>query len=304
MPYIKNRAGMNYKTSEYITGILFVVPILLSMGIWFYYPVFRAFLFSLQDINLLQPAKARFVGLNNYIQTLGDPNFVNSLLVSLKVVLTGVPVIILLSLIIAVNLNAISKLKGFFRSLYYIPSITSSIAITIVFMYLMVQNSAFVKFFSKLFGLPNESWYANVKTALPFLCILVIWKSIGFYVIIYLAGLQTIPAELYESGIVDGAGGMQKFFYITLPLLKPTTFLVSVQAFLGLMQIFDEPYAIARSAPLGTPAGTTSTVIVYFYNEAFRFYRAGYGSAAAFIIFAILLAVSILQKTLFEKGKE
>lgn len=288
--------------SEYVTGYLFVMPMLLLLGIWFYYPSIRSLIYSFQDISFLTPDKAKFIGIRNYIEILKDPVFYQALKNSLVLTLVVVPLQSVIALVIAANLNSITRMKGFFRTLYYMPYITSTVAVTIVFMYMFVERSAVINFFSML-GLPNVSWYANVKMALPFLCMLIIWTFVGFYVVVYLAALQGIPVQLYEAGEVDGATSFQKFIYITFPILKPTTFLVVISGLLNAMQTFDQPYALARMAALGTPAGTTSTLIVYFYNESFRFNRAGYGSSAAFIVFVILLAISITQKYFFERDK-
>ncbi|MNW63093.1 L-arabinose transport system permease protein AraP [compost metagenome] len=123
-----------------------------------------------------------------------------------------------------------------------------------------------------------------------------VWTYIGFYVVVYLGGLQNIPYDIYESGMVDGANAWQRLRYITIPMLKPTTFLVLTSGLIYALQLFDQPYALARNGSLGSPAGATSTIVIYFYSQAFSFNRAGCGSAAAFIIFALIILLIVIQK--------
>jgi len=284
-----------------IAGILFVAPVLILMSIWFYYPMTKAFSYSLQDINFLNPSKAKFIGLDNYIDLLQNDKFLNSIKISFTLAAVAVPIQTGLALIIASLLNGINRFKGGFRTLFYLPYITSTIAVTTVFMYLFVQKSGIaVQMLSKL-GFPDVSWFADVNLALPFLIILTIWTYVGFYVVIYLSGLQGIPDEVYEAAVVDGANAFQRFRYITVPMLKPTTFLVVMSGIIFTMQIFDQPFALARGTSPGGPAGSTTTMIVYFYQQAFIYNKAGYGSAAAFIIFLIIITISIIQKRFLDK---
>ncbi|MDG0790039.1 sugar ABC transporter permease [Cohnella ginsengisoli] len=298
---MEKRAGakMSYVTlagSPVFVGYLFVAPIILLMACWFYYPLLRSFIYSFQDINFLNPSAARFIGLDNYKAILHDPDFWNAFRNSAILTVIAVPVQTMLALVIAVGLNKGIRMKGLFRTLYYMPYITSTIAVTTVFMYLFMQKDGMATRFFHLFGLQDVSWYASVTYALPFLIILTVWTYVGFFVVVYLGGLQTIPEDVYESSKVDGANAWQQFWKITVPMLKPTTFLVLMSGIIYVMQVFDQPYALARNGSLGSPAGATSTIVVYFYSQAFNFNRAGYGSAAAFIIFAVIVIVTMIQK--------
>jgi ABC-type sugar transport systems, permease components len=282
--------------SSVFVGYLFVAPIILLMACWFYYPLLRSFLYSFQDINFLNPSAARFIGLDNYKGILQDPDFWNAFRNSALLTVIAVPLQSMIALIIAVGLNKVIRMKGVFRTLYYMPYITSTIAVTTVFMYLFMQQDGIATRFFHLFGLKDVSWYASVTYALPFLIILTVWTYVGFYVVIYLGGLQTIPSDVYESSKVDGANVWQQFWKITVPMLRPTTFLVLTSGIIYVMQVFDQPYALARNGSLGSPAGATSTIVVYFYSQAFSYNRAGYGSAAAFIIFTLIVAATLIQK--------
>jgi multiple sugar transport system permease protein len=292
--------GLKAKHSEWLTGYLFVAPILILMAVWFYYPVISTFRFSLTDANLLNLDRAKFIGLKNYFDVLKDDSFWGSLKISAQLTIIAVPIQSFIALIIAVNLNKIIKGKAFFRTLYYMPYITSTIAVTTVFMFLFVENGLATKLFT-LIGLPNVTWHSDMKMALPFLAVICIWTYIGFYVVVFLSGLQTIPNEIYEACDVDGANSFQKFWRITVPMLRPTTFLVILSGVIFVLQFFDQPYALARGGSLGYPAGATSTATIFFYSEAFKFYKAGYGSASAFIVFLIIMAVTVIQKVFLDK---
>lgn len=282
--------------SSTFVGYLFVAPILILMGIWFYYPLLQSFIYSFQDISFLNPDAATFVGLDNYIEIMKDKDFWTALSHSFLLTVVAVPLQAILALVIAVNLNKVLRFKGLFRTLYYMPYITSTIAVTTVFMYLFMQQEGIATQFLTWFGFPDVSWYANVKYALPFLMILTIWTYTGFYMVVYLGGLQTIPNDIYEAGLVDGANGWQQFWKLTVPMLKPVTYLVIMSGIINVMQLFDQPYALARNGSLGSPAGATSTIVTYFYSQAFSFNRSGYGSAAAFIVFALIIGLSFLQR--------
>lgn len=287
---------MRLASSSKFVGYLFVAPILIFMGIWFYYPLIQSFVYSFQDISFLNPDAAKFIGLQNYTEMLKDSDFWGALKNSAIITAVAVPLQSVIALLIAVGLNKITRLKTTFRTLFYLPYITSTVAVTTVFMYLFMQQDGIATKFFTLFGMEDVSWYASTKYALPFLILITVWTYVGFYVVVYLGGLQNIPYDIYESGMVDGANAWQRLRYITIPMLKPTTFLVLTSGLIYAMQLFDQPYALARNGSLGSPAGATSTIVIYFYSQAFSFNRAGYGSAAAFIIFALIILLTIIQK--------
>lgn len=291
--------GARHETA--VTGILFVSPILILMAIWFYFPIGKSFYYSLFDISFLRPDAKEFVGFSNYVKVLKDPKFLRSLKISLILTLVGVPIQSTLALLVAVALKRIKRMQGLFRTLFFQPYISSTVAVTTVFMYFFLEGDGLFTRFLSLFGFRDVSWFADVEYALPFLIIICAWTYVGFYMVIYLNGLLAIPEELYEQAEVEGANGRQQFFSITLPMLRPTSFLVLTSGVIFLMQIFDQPYALSRGSILGSPAGATSTIVIYFYNQAFRFNKAGMGSAAAFIIFFIILSITYLQKGISER---
>ena len=288
---------------EALTGYLFVLPILVLMAIWFYYPVISTLRHSFTDAHMLRMESAKGVGFDNFRELLKDTLFLKSLRVSLTLTAVAVPVQTALAMVIAVALNNLRRGKAVLRAIYYLPYITSPVAVVTVFSQLFIQNGMATNFLS-FFGLPNITWHSSVQMALPFLTILVIWSYIGFFTVIYLSALQGIPVSLYEAARVDGASPLQQFFRITIPMLKPTTYLVIMSGIIYALQIFEQPFSLARGQSLGFPAGTTSTMTIFFYSQAFRFYKVGYGSAAAFIIFLIVITFSLVQNRVSKGGGE
>lgn len=292
----RSRRPRSHNREVGLAAALFMAPSLILLAIWFLWPMLQSFLISFQDYNYMFRDQARFVALGNYITLFQDPEFYKALTHSLLFVIIVVPVQTSISLLLAVLVNSKLKGRGFFRTAYYTPYVLSAVAVATVFMYFFVQGGAMSSFFA-LFGIENVTWYANVKLAMPFIGILYIWQTVGFYMIYYLSGLQTIPGELYEAAQIDGANKVQTFFRITVPNLKSTTFLVMTYSTIQAFQLFDQISVItASNGGLGSPAGATSTLLTYFYTQSFKFYKMGYGSAVAVVLFCIILMVSIIQR--------
>ncbi|MFW5438716.1 carbohydrate ABC transporter permease [Paenibacillus apiarius] len=281
--------------SDTAVGWLFTLPFLVLWVWWFLYPFAQSFLRSFQEVSFTALGDASFIGLQNYIHILQDPEFYQAVLHSLQIVVIAVPVQTLLGLLMAVLVNQKMKGRGIFRTVFFIPYITSQIAVTTVFMMLFKKGTFVTKFFT-LFGFADTTWFADTRYALLFVSILFIFQQCGFSMIVYLSGLQEIPRDLYEAGQMDGASKWAQFRYITLPSLKPVTFfVVSVATLLG-FQIYDQIAAISRYGALGSPAGATSTVVTYFYQHGIRYMNIGYGSAAVVLFFLIILLITFLQK--------
>ena len=279
-----------------VAAAFFLAPAVIMLSIWFVWPMIQSFLISFQDYNYMFRERATFVGFGNYIALFRDPDFFKALTHSLLFVAIVVPIQTSLSLLLAVLVNSKLKGRGFFRTAYYTPYVLSAVAVATVFMYFFVQGGAMSSFFA-LFGIENVTWYANVKLAMPFIGILYIWQTVGFYMIYYLSGLQTIPSEIYEAAQIDGAGRVQTFFKITVPNLKSTSFLVMTYSIIQAFQLYDQIAVItASNGGLGSPAGATSTLLTYFYTQSFKFYKMGYGSAVAVVLFFIILTISIVQR--------
>lgn len=300
----KNRQSVfrSMADSDLTLGWLFTLPFLLLWAWWFLYPFIQSFVRSFQDANFASLDQAKFIGLSNYVEILHDREFFRALLHSLEIMVVSIPLQTILGLFLALLVNQKLKGKGIFRTVFFLPYITSQIAITTVFMMLFKQGTFLTNFFGSL-GFGNVTWYADTKYALLFVCILFIFQQAGFTMIVYLSGLQEIPKDLYEASEIDGASKWNKFRYITVPSLKPVTFfIVSVSTIAG-FQIYDQIAAISRYGSLGTPAGATSTVVTYFYQHGIRYMNIGYGSAAVVLFFIIIMLITYLQKK-FLDGKE
>lgn len=286
--------------SDPFIGWAFTLPFLVLWGWWFFYPFLESFIRSFQEVNFTALNEAKFIGLGNYINILQDPEFFQAVWNSLKIVLIAVPIQTTLGIVMALLVNQKLKGKGLFRTVFFIPYITSQIAITTVFMMLFKQDTFVTKFFV-LFGFGNTTWFADTQYALLFVCILFIFQMAGFSMIVYLSALQEIPRELFEASEIDGASKWNQFRFITIPSLKPITFfVVSVSTILG-FQIYDQIAAISRYGALGSPAGATSTVVTYFYQHGIRYMNIGYGSAAVILFFFIIMFVTFLQKKVLDE---
>jgi multiple sugar transport system permease protein len=296
---VKRRLFRN--DSDIPTAVLFIFPFLALWFIWFFLPFLQSFIRSFQNANFIALDQAKFVGLENYINILKDKAFLDALWHSVTIVIIAVPVITLLSLLIALAVNQNILGKGFFRTVYVLPYITSPIAAATVFMVLFRKDQPLAQFMT-LFGFENTTWFSNVDLAMAFVIILFVWGQVGFFMIIYLAGIQDIPKELYEAATVDGANRIRQFFSITLPTLKPVTFFVVTVATIYSFQIYDQVAAISRYGVLGQPAGRTTTLITYFMQYGIRYMEIGYGSAAVVIFTLIILVITFIQKLLL--GKE
>ncbi|HHW22721.1 MAG TPA: sugar ABC transporter permease [Clostridiaceae bacterium] len=289
------------KESDTLIGLFFIFPFIALWFIWFFLPFMQSFIRSFQDANFISLEDAKFIGLTNYINILKDPEFHSALLHSVIIVAVSVPAITILSLLIALAVNQNIMAKGLFRTIYVVPYITSPIAAATVFMVLFRKDNLMAKAMS-VFGFPNTTWFSDVNLALFFVIILFVWWQVGFFVIIYLAGLQDVPKELYEAATVDGAGTFRRFLNITVPSLKPVTFFVVTVVTIYAFQIYDQVAAISRYGVLGQPAGRTTTIITYFIQHGIRYMEIGYGCAAVVIFTLIILAVTFIQKILI--GKE
>lgn len=298
---MKRRLSRSVNDSDVLVGALFILPFLALWFIWFFLPFLQSFIRSFQSANFIALDQAKFVGLDNYINILKDKGFMDALWHSVTIVAIAVPVITLLSLLIALSVNQNIFAKGFFRTVYVVPYITSPIAAATVFMVLFRKDQPLAQLMT-LLGFENTTWFSNVNLALPFVILLFIWGQIGFFMIIYLAGIQDIPRELYEAATVDGASPLRRFLSITVPSLKPVTFFVVTVSTIYSFQIYDQVAAISRYGVLGQPAGRTTTLITYFMQHGIRYMEIGYGSAAVVIFTLIILAITFIQKLLL--GKE
>lgn len=301
----KTRFREAVSRNEKAAGWIFILPATVCWLIWFLYPFLQCVGMSFLDYSYLKPKARAFVGLDNYIHMFQDPKFLLALKNTLWFVAVTVPVVTVLALALALILNSSFRGRGVFRTISFIPYTISGVAVATVFMHLFVKDSAVTVFFSRL-GVENVTWYASIHLVMPFISVLFIWQMVGFYTVYYLAGIQTIPAQVYEAAVIDGAGKWKTFRYITLPLLKPTTYLVVVYAIIQAFKVYDQIAAICGGAGggLGSPAGASSTLLTYFYMNSFNYYKVGYGCAVAIVLLLIIVAVNLIQNRITDSGDQ
>ncbi|SKA78635.1 carbohydrate ABC transporter membrane protein 1, CUT1 family [Caloramator quimbayensis] len=299
----QKRGKPSYAKKDAVWGYLFVLPAMILIAVWIIYPMIFAFRLSFMNFKYLTPEKARYVGFANYIRAFSDDTFKKALTNTFKYSLIVVPVQTIISLLLALVCNSRIKGKTFFKVAYYIPSITSALAVGTMFKFLFNQQGIINRFLSN-FGFHSVSWFEDPSYALPLCMIMAIWSSVGGGMILFLAGLQDIPSSVIEAAQVDGANGFQRFLKIILPLLRPTIFFAVVTGIIGTLQVFDQAYIVSRGS--GGPLDSTMTVVLYIYNKGFRTTNAnmGYPSALAFLLFAIIFTLTLIQKKFFDKGAE
>ncbi len=295
----KNKLSRNkLKKQETVAGILLILPAVLYLFIWIIGPAIFAFVMSFTNYDLLRPQLTEVVFLDNYKKIISDPKFHQAMRNTFKYAIIVVPCQTAIALGLAMICNAPLRAKTALRVVYYLPGVTSGVAVASIFMFLFSKNGIINEFLS-IVGFQSVNWASSEKYALPLIMIMAIWGSTGFNMLIYLAGLQEIPKSVYEAAEVDGANRWQVFKNIIFPLLKDKTFFVLVVGFIGCLQTFDQAYIV--SGGQGGPNGSTLTAVLYLYIEAFTKNQMGYASAVAFVLFAIIFTFTMIQKKLFKE---
>jgi multiple sugar transport system permease protein len=289
MPKAKQRKRSKLLWHEALMAYLFVSPAMILFLIFTVLPVVFAFLLSFTNYDILSPIN--WVGLQNYARLLTDTIFQRGILNVLYYALLFIPSMIALSILLALALSRKVPGMRFFRTLYYLPAVTSSIAASVVWTWMLQKDYGVINQFLALFGIIGPAWLANSDTAMIAIVIVTLWQGLGGNIIIFLAGLQGIPPALYEAARLDGANRWQLFQHITLPLLRTTTYLVSFLALIGSLQLFDQAYAMTQ----GGPGYATTTAVYQIYNNGFGLLRMGYASAQAFVLALAILILSIIQ---------
>ena len=275
-----------------------VSPALGAIAIFFALPLIAALLLSLTDFDIYALAdihNLRVVGAANYLRLLRDPLFWKVVRNTLVFVALGVPLTLGAALGGALLVNSkLARMRGFFRTVFYAPVVTTLVAVAVVFRYLYHPRYGLINHLLGLFGLPPVDWLGDPAWATVAITLLAVWRSFGYALIIYVVGLQAIPESLYEAAQLDGAGVWRQLRDITLPLLLPTTFFVAVITTVGLFQIFAEPYVMTRGGPLYA----TTSITLLMYEQGFRWWNLGPAAAIAFVLFLLIIAVTGLQAAL------
>lgn len=286
---------------------IFLLPALLFFAVFVVYPVLRALQFSLYDWLLGAPQKT-FVGLDNYKKLFTqDPIFLIAIWNTLRFTLGTVIPTIALALAVALILNRPGiKARGLFRTMYFMPVISSLVAVGFVWRWLLEPSFGLVNYILGIFHIPGPGWLASPTWALPGIMLMSVWRDLGYYMVIFLAGLQTIPRDYHEAAMVDGANAWQRFWNITLPLLNPTIVFTAVIGVIGGLQLFTQVYVMTGSTTLlpGGPLNSTRSIVLHIFEVAFRAQNIGYASAAAFVLFVMILVFSLVQIRLVERPFE
>jgi multiple sugar transport system permease protein len=274
---------------------LFLAPALLLITVFFFLPVAAALLLSVTDFDLYAIGtldNARFVGLGNYVRLLQTPLFWQALKNTFYFALLGGPLSIAVSLAAALLLDSkLVRFKGFFRTVYFSPFVTTLVAVAIVWRYLYHAKYGLINYALAWVGLGPIDWLGDPHWAMPAIILMAVWKNFGYNMLIFIAGLQSIPDELYEAAELDGASWSQRFHHVTLPMLGPTLLFVGVITMIGYFQLFAEPYVMTQGGPLRA----TTSVVLLMYEEGFRWWRMGYAAAVAFVLFLVILVATLVQ---------
>lgn len=275
---------------EPLTAWICVLPTILLFSLFRFYPVIYSAILSLTDWDGIAPQK-HFVGLGNYVKLFTSPEFYNSFAVTCYYTIVAVPLGMCLALVLGLALNRSIYGLSIYRTLYFMPVVTSTIAVSIIWLWLYEPSYGLVNYFLRMFGLPTPRWLQDPKWAMPALILMSTWKGLGFNMVLFLAGLQGIPNEYYEAARIDGAGAWACFRHITLPLLAPTTFFILVTSIIGSFQVFDQVFIMTS----GGPMQATDVVVFNLYRHAFEFFHFGYASAIAYVLFAVILILTLIQ---------
>ena len=275
----------------------FLAPALIVIGVFFALPVLAALVLSATDFDLYALAdlhNLRIVWFGNYLDVLQMPLFWKSLLNTFYFVGVGVPLSIAMSLAAALLLDSrLARWKGFYRTALFAPVVTTVVAVAVIWRYLLHTRYGLINYALGKFGIGPIDWLGDPHWSMPAIILFAVWKNFGYNMIILLAGLQSIPRDLYEAARIDGASFVQQLRFITLPALRPTLLLVTIITVSGYFQLFAEPYVMTR----GDPLQSTVSVLYFMFEEGFKWWSLGRASAIAFLLFAVtLIATSLLLR--------
>jgi len=292
----RRRSNPRWNITEDFAGYIFMMPTILVLGTFVVLPILYAIFLSLQKVQLLGGIEYEFIGFRNFARLAEDERVWIALRNTAEYVAIVVPTQTILALILAVTLNSGIRGKNWWRIVYFLPTVTSSAVLTLIFMWIY-NTDGLLNDLLAFVGLPTYNWLGDPAVALKGIMIMNIWSTAPFFMVIYLAALQDIPQTLYEAAELDGANGWQKFIHITIPLLQPVTFFVVAVGVIGTFQLFDQSYIF--SGGTGGPNNATLTVVLLIYQAVFRNLQMGYAAAIAFLLAAVIISITLIQRRLF-----
>jgi multiple sugar transport system permease protein len=283
---------------ETFSGYSFLAPTLIILGVFVIAPIVYAIFLSFHKVQILGGLEYRFVEYKNFSRLFTDERVWIALKNTAEYVAIVVPTQTLLALCLAVILNSRLKGKNWFRIIFFMPTVTSSAVLTLIFMWIYNSNGLLNNILDFL-GLPTYNWIGDPNVALKSIMIMNIWSTAPFFMVIYLAALQDVPKSLYEAAKLDGASEFDQFLNITLPLLKPVTFFIIVMGIIGTFQLFDQSYIFSGGS--GGPNNATLTVVLLIYQYAFKSLDMGYAAALALMLAGIIMLATLIQRSLFKE---
>jgi multiple sugar transport system permease protein len=285
-----------------VAGYVLVSPALFLIAVFFIVPVFIAFLLSFSDFDIYALGNLdnlRFVGIRNYIDLLGNPLFWTALGNTFYFVAIGGPFSVLISLGAALLIGSkLVRFKTLFRTVFFLPVVTTLVAVAVMWRYLYHPRYGLLNYALDGLGIDPIDWLGDPVLAMPAIILMAAWKNFGYNMIIFVAGLQSIPDSLYEAARMDGANRWQQLRYVTIPMLAPTFLFVGIITMIGYFQLFAEPYIMTQ----GGPSNATLSVVLFMYEQGFRWWNLGSAAAIAFVLFVVILAVTLLQLRL-QRGR-
>lgn len=283
---------------EALAGYTFMIPTIIVLGTFLILPIAYAVFLAFHKVRILGELNYRFIGFKSFWRMINDERVWIALKNTAEYVAIVVPIQTTLALILALILNSKIQGKSGFRIIFFLPTVTSSAVLTLIFMWIYNSNGL-LNHLLAFFGLPTYNWIGDPSVALKAIMLMNIWSTAPFFMVIYLAALQEIPASLYEAATIDGANQWDQFVSITMPLLKPVTFFIVAMGIIGTFQLFDQSYIF--SAGSGGPNNSTLTVVLLIYQYAFKSLDMGYAAALALMLAAIIMIATIIQRRFFKE---
>jgi multiple sugar transport system permease protein len=282
------------------SAYLFIAPGLILFSVFTLAALIFAFYLTFHRWSIIEPEKP-YVGLTNYDDMIHDERFVESVLNTIYFTGASVPLTMIIGLVLALLLNQPLPGRALFRTAYYLPVVTPFVVSAILWKWLYNGQYGLFNYYLLQLNLIDQPllWLSDKNLAMPAVVMMSVWSGVGFSMVVYLAGLQSVPAGLYESAKLDGAGTLRRVWYITIPLLRPTTLFLLVMGIIGSLQVFTQIFVMTS----GGPVNKTTTMVYYMYLWAFKYYDMGYASTLAFALFAMLLAFTAFQLRLFRGDK-
>lgn len=281
-----------------ITPYLFLTPKLIVFAIFMLYPLVRAILLTFQGGAILEGL--RFVGLRNYGRIVSDEVFWIGLRNSFLYTVLVIPAVLVVGITLAALLNRPIRFRPLFLGLLIVPTVASTVAASVIWTYLLQTDGGLFNTLLGLIGFGPVNWLGTPALVIPIFVALECWRGAGFYTILFLAAMQSIPRHLYDAAAIDGATGSQQFRLVTLPLMRPTILFATVMATIWNLQLFDSPYVMTK----GGPGYASTTIVMYIYQQAFKFDRMGLAATMALVLLAIIMILAAIQLRVFRREIE